>query len=339
MGRYVERADDSAAVLATALDELSAAGWSGSDGPARSLLTVLGAPAARPGEDGRLPDARALADSLALDEGVPVSVASSVLRARDNARGAREVVSVAMWQCLNVTANAVPGRRDADRRAGPQGWLAWVQERAATFAGLADSTMVRDDGWRFLVLGRALERADTVLRLLLSRSVAGPTVPDWSTVLRCVGGHDAFLRASHGATDDVSVVRFLLVDGSFPRSVVHSLRLAEECLSRLAWARGQAVPGWAAGGRPAATRLAGRVRSEVEYTDPADLLAGLPRRLVELQGRVAVVADAVAEQYFDVGPWITWRSADGAGTVAGPLAGPGEIPVAVLASSGPGESS
>ncbi|GAA3299942.1 hypothetical protein GCM10020218_090760 [Dactylosporangium vinaceum] len=27
-------------------------------------------------------------------------------------------------------------------------------------AGLAESTMSRDDGWRFLVLGRSLERVD-----------------------------------------------------------------------------------------------------------------------------------------------------------------------------------
>ena len=37
------------------------------------------------------------------------------------------------------------------------------------FAGLADSTLSRDDGYRFLVLGRAIERVDMTVRLLLSR--------------------------------------------------------------------------------------------------------------------------------------------------------------------------
>lgn len=326
-GRYVERADDSAAVLSTALHEVLAAGSSGWEGPGRSLLAVLGD--APPGQD-----ARALAASLALDERLPQSVAASLSQARDLARGAREVVSVAMWECLNVTANALPARRRESRRNGPHAYLSWVQNQAATFAGLADSTMTRDDGWRFLVLGRAVERADMVLRLLLSRAVGGPAVPGWSTVLRCVGGHDAFLRASHGATDDLSVVRFLTVDGTFPRSLVHALRTAEESLSRLAWA--QREPG-AVGAAPSGTRrmeaarLAGRARSEVEFTDPAGLLTDLPGRLGALQRQVAEVAEAVAVQYFDVGPWITWRSADAAGAVGTGAGAPGPAVVPVAA--------
>ena len=34
------------------------------------------------------------------------------------------------------------------------------------FAGLADSTLSRDDGYRFMVLGRAIERVDMTVRLL-----------------------------------------------------------------------------------------------------------------------------------------------------------------------------
>ena len=41
-----------------------------------------------------------------------------------------------------------------------------MRERAAIVAGLTDSTMSRDDAWRFLVLGRSLERVDMLARLL-----------------------------------------------------------------------------------------------------------------------------------------------------------------------------
>ncbi|MGZ4625917.1 MAG: alpha-E domain-containing protein [Kineosporiaceae bacterium] len=36
-------------------------------------------------------------------------------------------------------------------------------------AGIADASMSRDDAWRFLVLGRSLERADTTARLVPRR--------------------------------------------------------------------------------------------------------------------------------------------------------------------------
>ncbi len=319
VGRYVERADDSAAVLAEALHELSSAGASGADLPARSLLAVLGVPAAAPDAAGRLPDPRRLATALTFDPAVASSVASSVHRARDNARGAREVVSVPMWECLNVTANALPGRRRDSGSAGPHGYLAWVRNQAAMFAGLADSTIARDDGWRFLVLGRALERAEVLTRLLLARAAGGPGAPSRSSVLRCVGGHDAFLRASRGASDEAAVVRFLTVDATFPRSLLHTLAGVTDCLAGLAGSR-----------RPSATlRLAGQLRSQLEYGDPATLLSELPARLHRVRRQVADLGAAVTAEYFDVGPWITWRSADGVGGAPTPV--PAPTPVAVPA--------
>ena len=55
-------------------------------------------------------------------------------------------------------------------------------------AGLADSTLTRDEGWSFLVLGRNLERVDMTARLLSARYAEtwGPTV--WATTLRCCSG-------------------------------------------------------------------------------------------------------------------------------------------------------
>ncbi|WET79543.1 alpha-E domain-containing protein [Amycolatopsis sp. QT-25] len=69
-------------------------------------------------------------------------------------------------------------------------FLSFVEERAAMFAGLADSTMSRDDGWLFMVLVRSIERADMVVRLLLSRVQASASSPCWITVLRSAGAQD-----------------------------------------------------------------------------------------------------------------------------------------------------
>ena len=80
--------------------------------------------------------------------------------ARENARGARETISSEVWECLNVTWHSLQSRRLAAERLGPSIYLSFVRERAAVLTGLAESTMSRDDGWRFLVLGRNLERVD-----------------------------------------------------------------------------------------------------------------------------------------------------------------------------------
>ena len=87
------------------------------------------------------------------------------------------------------------------------------------FAGLADSTLSRDDGYRFMVLGRAIERVDMTVRLLLSRVGDSASSPAWVTVLRSAGAHDTYLRTYRGVLDAGRVVEFMLLDRLFPRSI------------------------------------------------------------------------------------------------------------------------
>ena len=111
---------------------------------------------------------------LAYDAESPSAIAGAVLAARAGARGIREVISSEMWECLNVAGHGLTGQRRAADRLGPHVFLRFIRERAALFFGLADSTMSHDDAWRFLVLGRSLERADMTARLLLARMPGPP---------------------------------------------------------------------------------------------------------------------------------------------------------------------
>src|SRR5205085_10032238 len=99
----------------------------------------------------------------------PSSIASTLYAARENARGAREAISSEMWETLNATHHALGGRVATARSLGPNTFFRYVKERAAIVGGLVESTLCRDDGYRFLVLGRALERVDMTARLLTAR--------------------------------------------------------------------------------------------------------------------------------------------------------------------------
>ena len=173
------------------------------------------------------------------------------------------------------------------------------------FAGLADSTMSRDDGWRFLVLGRSVERVDMIVRLLLARVGDRASSPGWVTVLRSAGAHDTYLRTYRGALDASRVVQFLLLDRLFPRSVFHALKQAEACLEQL-----ENQPSVRVGARAEALRLLGKARSELEFLRPHDLLDDLPKRLAALQKTVRDVGEAVSQQYFHVAPWVAWTNTE-----------------------------
>ncbi|WP_199429080.1 alpha-E domain-containing protein [Qaidamihabitans albus] len=304
IGRYVERADDTARILNVSVHQLLEDASIDPDYASRQLLAVLGI---APGELAEL-DVWKLTELVAYTKDNASSIVGSITNARENTRGAREVVSTELWECLNATWNAVPERQRYARRAGPHAFLSFVEERAAMFAGLADSTMSRDDGWLFMVLGRSVERADMVVRLLLSRVQDRASSPGWVTVLSSAGAQDTFLRTYRGALDASRVVQFLLRDTLFPRSVFYALRQAESCLDQLD--RGSAGQPGRGNEKSEALRLLGRARSELEFLRPSDLLDELPRRLISLQTAIRDVGEAVSVQYFHSSPWVAWRGAE-----------------------------
>ncbi|QRY50686.1 alpha-E domain-containing protein [Mycolicibacterium septicum] len=300
IGRYVERADDTARILDVTVHQLLEDSSVDPDVASRTLLRVLGIePPTR-----RL-DVWSLTDIVAYSrDSSGYSIVDSISAARENARGAREVTSTEIWECLNTTYNALAERERAAKRLGPHEFLSYVEGRAAMFAGLADSTLSRDDGYRFMVLGRAIERVDMTVRLLLSRVGDSGSSPAWVTLLRSAGAHDTYLRTYRGALDAGRVVEFMLLDRLFPRSIFYSLRLAEHSLDELL-----NRPHSRLGATAEAQRLLGRARSELEFLQPGAVLESLDARLAGLQKTCRDVGEALSLQYFHSAPWVAWTDA------------------------------
>ncbi|NKZ13588.1 alpha-E domain-containing protein [Mycolicibacterium septicum] len=300
IGRYVERADDTARILDVTVHQLLEDSSVDPDVASRTLLRVLGIePPTR-----RL-DVWSLTDIVAFSrDSSGYSIVDSISAARENARGAREVTSTEIWECLNTTYNALAERERAAKRLGPHEFLSYVEGRAAMFAGLADSTLSRDDGYRFMVLGRAIERVDMTVRLLLSRVGDSGSSPAWVTLLRSAGAHDTYLRTYRGALDAGRVVEFMLLDRLFPRSIFYSLRLAEHSLDELL-----NRPHSRLGATAEAQRLLGRARSELEFLQPGAVLESLDARLAGLQKTCRDVGEALSLQYFHSAPWVAWTDA------------------------------
>ena len=142
------------------------------------------------------------------------------------------------------------------------------------------------------------------MRLLLSRVGDSASSPAWVSVLRAAGAHDTYLRTHRGVLDANRVVEFMLLDRLFPRSVFHSLLLAEHSLDELL-----NRPQNRLGATAEAQRLLGRARSELEFLAPGRLLESLETRLAALQKTCSDVGEALALQYFYSAPWVAWTDA------------------------------
>ena len=328
IGRYVERADETARILDVHIHYLLEGPALDAAQAAQVLLDTMGVPvtldaasaAQLPvgfdaGQFGTGPleaaqigrfDAQAVTEILAFDESNPSSIVSSLRAARANARGVSEAISSEMWESLNGTYNALAAQVGLGRRLGVYGFFRFVRERAALFAGLTDSTMSLDDAWRFLVLGRSLERVDMLVRLLATRIGRRDSDVDWTVLLRCCSAHEAFLRTYRREPDELVAAEFLVLDRLFPRSIFSALSSAESCLLALDPSSNRA------GTRDEARRLLGLARARLEYRGMDELMADLPGQLHAVQHNCRLASEATAARYFRQYAVIEW-SQEGAG--------------------------
>jgi len=299
IGRYVERADDTARILDVHLQLLVEDPWADEDTACRSLLAVMGVPV-DPDHVGAIGRDDVL-ERLAFGPATG-SIVGSLRAARENARRARETVSTEMWGCLNTTWNALPDLES--RPPDIHRFFGWVRERAAVVAGIADATMSRNDPWHFLVLGRSLERADMTARLLATRALVNTSGLAWPVLLSSCGAYEAFLRTYRGVATDRHAAEFLLLDRLFPRSIVHALQQGEQCLAQLSAV--EQYDDRRITVRDDARRLLGRTRTDLEYRALSEVIADLPEEMDRVQRACTAASDVIAERYFPHGATTSW---------------------------------
>lgn len=294
IGRYLERADDTARLLDVQMQVLVEDHGMDEQTSCEQLLTVMGVDDHPHG-----PDRRLILELLAYDADSPNSIAHALAAARESARRARETLSTDIWAAINTTWRGLGSARSMR----PPDLFAWVHHRIAMISGIAAETMSRDEGWHFYILGRSIERTDMTARLLSTAALAsGPQVA-WPTTLRACGAYESFIRVYRGVEADRQAAEFLLLDRWFPRSIVSSLGEAEKALDKLAAAgrrpgRSGRVFSGRSGFSDEAQRILGRVRTELEYRPLPEIVFDLPVEMERVQRACAAASEAVTFRYF-----------------------------------------
>lgn len=295
-GRYLERAEDTSRVLDVTYHNLLESPPNEETAAWREMLEVLFV--AETFGDGAV-SAAEVTRYLVIDEANPGSIVSSIGRARENAFGLRDRISTELWEAINQFYLDLHGwDMEEDLAQQPYGVFRTVRNRCQMVGGVASQTMPRDDGYRFILLGLMLERAEMTCRLLgvrYARLVRGDRqmgFQAWLAVLKSVSAYEAYLKAHDASFDPTRVLEFLLLSGTFPRSVLFSLRVAEAQLSHLA----------SDGGLTDLTKLMGRVRARAEFCDLDRVLAsGLDQFIEVMQADILDVARAIDRHFFRAG--------------------------------------
>lgn len=249
LGRGVERAEGTARLLRTALVALS--NESDQSAELQPLLRALAEQGQiEPGYvvsglQEQLPDIRESLPQAAFDTRLPRSLRSSVGEVVRLASNVRDRLAVDMWRTVRRIDDACRRPETSRSPDAPEvlGLLDEVITELVAFAGLVSESMTRTQGWRFLDLGRRIERAWQTALLL--RSTVSTQAPQESFVLEAVlQTADSIMtyRSRYLASLQLpTVLDLLLTDESNPRSIGYQVAVIADHVDQLPRSETQAA--------------------------------------------------------------------------------------------------
>lgn len=242
-------------------------------------------------------------DFMVFNPSNPNSIYSSIGQARENARMVRDQIAVELWEEINrIYLFLNSPRAKKEWRDSPSDFFHTIRNSSLLLQGLTDATVVRNEGWFFIQVGRFLERADKTSRILDVRHASlpprgTPSAPSqtdalgWAAVLRSCSAWDAY-KAIYGAeVQPAYVAEFLLLTDDFPRSVRFSVRHFNSVLRRISGVHD---------GRFSndAEKLAGRLLAELQFSTADDIFEiGLHNYIDVLQGKLNAIGEALFQAY------------------------------------------
>jgi uncharacterized circularly permuted ATP-grasp superfamily protein/uncharacterized alpha-E superfamily protein len=269
LGRYIERADGVARLL-RAFHERVAERQSPAQAALRSALREIGIDAREP---------------------IPGALIASIDAAAESAGRIRDRFSPEGWLALMDLSKTVH-RFSGTVAAGDDASRAMtvLLRKLAGFAGIAHENMYHALGWRFLEIGRRLERAIEMARLiaLLAPPDAAAELLDLLVEIGdSVMTHRRRYKVNSGR---LAAIELLALDEANPRSVLFQLAEMRTQISTLPDRDGGASPI-----HPPVMRETLRLYTELAISEPR---AVSPERMRELSRAIGALSDLIDTAYF-----------------------------------------
>ena len=193
----------------------------------------------------------------------------------------------------------------------PQQFYNKIKLEGHLFNGITDGTMSHGEGWHFARLGRQIERADKTSRildvkyfiLLPKGKVIASTIDNiqWFSLLKSTSALQMY-KVKHQTISPYNVVRFLILDYEFPRSIFYSIKNADLSLHEIL-------------NTPIGTyktdseRYLGKLYSELKFTNTNEILKfGMHEFLDKFQEQLNDIGNYIFEDFFDFSNQITFNT-------------------------------
>ncbi|MDD2723631.1 MAG: alpha-E domain-containing protein [Methylovulum sp.] len=242
LARYMERTENMAKLVSVYMNLLMdlprgvEMGW-------QQLLRINGSEAEFY-EKYKVANERNVTRFMLTDASYSSSLFSSLTSARENIRTTRELLPDEAWEQVNemylFTKNdpeAVSNRRSRVL------FLKKIIEGCQRFSGLLSGYMSHNHPYRFIRLGRNLERADMTSRILdLASLLLAESRSDelrqyetilWINILTALNALLMYRQHMRSRVKGDDVLSYLLLDKNLPRSVARCLLEVSDCINEL----------------------------------------------------------------------------------------------------------
>lgn len=189
-------------------------------------------------------DERSVVRFMVTDIRNPGAILSTLNMARENTRTIRDIIPREAWEQINeLYFKAKTNAQSVLTQRHRYDYLRTIILGAQTISGMLAGTMIHDEGYDFLRMGRNLERADMTTRIIDVRSASLlPQMSEeltpfenlqWMSVLKSLTAYQMYRRKMRLRISRPDVLKFLLLEESFPRAFNHALHEVNSCLNNL----------------------------------------------------------------------------------------------------------
>lgn len=269
LGRYVERCEEAIRLIRAYHLRLAAI-----DNPNDPILVKIRDHLALLGFD--------------VSQNIPSALLDRLAAARACTAKVRDRFSTDGWLALEDVAKSAQGMVNTARRGDDTARAMGVLLRKITgFSGLVHENMYRFSGWRFLSIGRAIERADALASLLATYTDADAPNGSLDLAIEVADSLITHQRRYRFDMNRDTVIDLLALDEDNPRAILYQLHRIQSLASELPRAHDSGRVGmFLRQLMPIATEFA------VCNTD-----AITPARLYQLRQELAALSDTLATMY------------------------------------------
>lgn len=301
MSRYLERAENTARIIDVYLNFIL-------DLPpgiqAREQQATLLHSLSINVDEAEHDDFQELIRQLTFERDYAHSIIASISSARENARQVREQISSEMWLQINRLYLSLK-KDDKGKlwRVEPHDFYMGIKLDIHLFQGITDSTIVHNQGWHFIQIGRSLERVINLMSVLnvymqLSKnnnnghqSVYTAEYFEMLTLLKSLTAWEAYCKVYSPDLNPDHVLEFLLFNDEFPHSAHYCVNAILDSVHAL----GEATM---LHKNSRLYRLVGRLQSNLSYDDLEEVLeSDFTTYLSQVRKQVLLIHEALFATY------------------------------------------